>query len=135
MSELPIIAGWPADYPKINPKEKIILFLTDLLELQKNKKLSSSHLWLSKFARNCIDLEKELLGFQESHDFNMHMKELLNWIESSTEQNITFSEIIFNTKVSHYKNVKQLEKFVKDLIKDDSGFKGLISTAKKALKK
>lgn len=134
MSELPNIAGWPAYLPKHDPKEQIKLFLDDLLELKKDSALAHSHLWLSKFAKNCISLEKELIGFQESSDFTRYMKDLLNWIESSTEHELTFSEIIFNVKVSHYKNVKELERFIKSLLKDKHGLAGLIIAAKKALK-
>jgi hypothetical protein len=135
MSELPNIAGWPSYYPKHHPKDQIKLFLDDLLELKKDPQLVHSHLWLSKFAKNSIHLEKELASFQESHDFTRYMKDLLNWIESATEHDLTFSEIIFRVKRSHYKNIKEIQKFIKSLLKDKHGLKSLITTTKKALKK
>jgi len=134
MSELPNIAGWASDYPRHNPKNQIELFLDDLEQLQKDKALGSSHLWLSKFAKNSSKVEKELVSFQESKHFTKAMKDLLNWIESSTEDNKSFSEIIFIAKESHYKNVKKLEKFIKSLLKDKHGLSSLISTARRASK-
>ncbi len=80
------LSGWPADYPKHNPKDQIELFLDDLLELEKDRSLASSHAWLSKFAKNSIALEKELIAFQESKLFSKAMKDLLNWIESSLKR-------------------------------------------------
>lgn len=135
MVDIPQMAGWPTDYPELDPKEEILLIHEDLEELKGNPKLAHSPSWLSLFAANLYELDVALDKIYDSHHLSKNLSEIRNWLKNSRIDGYSLSEIAHKTERSDYKDISLLENFLADWIqKDEIGFWQLISVLSNYLK-
>ncbi len=80
MTDVPL-AGWPAEYPEVEPTRAMLLVYDDLNELYENSKIGSNEAWLFKFARNALDLDKQLNHYAKTD--KLHIVEIYNWFNST----------------------------------------------------
>ncbi len=134
MTELPKISGWPDEIPYPDPKSKATVLLEDLTQLKENHKLASSPSWLSLFGKNAHDFSLEMNKLRD-HPSSKKFKEIQNWFENAREGTETFSEILFDLHVSHYRKMLDLQIFLQDLLqKDLDGLNLLIHLFEKYVK-
>lgn len=135
MSEVPL-SGWSTgEYSMPDPKENIELLYEDFKELKHNLLLVSSPSWLSMFAKNAYDLNHTLDQMCEHPHFSHTLMAIRNWFKNALEEGKSFSEILFETKESGYKNFKALKHFLDYLLqKDKKGLNNLVHLFEEYLK-
>ena len=136
MVDIPQIAGWPADYPDLDPREQILLIHEDLEELKANPKLANSSSWLALFAANVYELDLALDRLHESSHFPKNLSEIRNWLKNGRFEGKSLSQLVHAIERTHYKDTKQLEQFLSDWIsKDEIGFWSLFTLLSDYLRK
>ena len=135
MSEVPL-SGWSTgDYSLPDPKENIELLYEDLKELKHNLLLVSSPSWLAMFAKNAHDLDHSLDQMSEHPHFSHNLMAIRNWFKNALEEGKSFSNVLFETKESHYKNFKSLKHFLDYFLqKDKKGLNNLVHLFEEYLK-
>ena len=135
MSEVPL-SGWSSgEYSTPDPKEKIELLYEDLKELRHNLLLVSSPSWLAMFAKNASDLDQSLDQMSEYSDFSHNLMAIRNWFKNALEEGKSFSNVLFETKESNYKNFKALKHFLDYILeKDKKGLNNLVQLFEEYLK-
>lgn len=136
MANLPPIAGWPTELPDKDPSRCLYLFYEDLMELKTDHHLAGSQGWLSKFAKNALNLEMELDHFKSSRDFALDLLKIHNWLKNAKEKGISLSEALFIAKKNNFKELHSLKEFVHEFVdKDKHAFDHLTLECASYLKK
>lgn len=118
MDKLPKLSGWPDEMPYPDPKNKAYMALEDLKELKENPRLISSPSWLSLFAKNAFEFEKEMTHLRD-HPSAKKFLEIQNWFENAREEEDSLSEILSDLHRSHFQKIQPLQNFLEKLLKKD----------------
>jgi predicted glycosyltransferase involved in capsule biosynthesis len=134
--DLPPIAGWPTEYPELDPSRSLYIVYEDLLDLKANHHLVASGSWLSKFGQNLLELETELDHFYHSRDFAHDLLKIHNWIKNAKQKGISLTNALFEAKKHDFKDLKLLKSFAHELVEHDTiGLDQLLKDCQKFLRK